>query len=77
MAQVIMYTTPTCGYCKVAKAFFKDHNVEFSEKDVTVDMQAREEFMKLGEQGVPVFMIDGQKIVGFDKVKLSQLLGIK
>lgn len=76
MAKVIMYTTPTCGYCKIAKAFFHENSVQFEEKDVTVDTEAREEFMKTGERGVPVIMVDDQKVVGFDKEKLKILLGL-
>ncbi|MEK7619088.1 MAG: glutaredoxin domain-containing protein [Patescibacteria group bacterium] len=77
MPEVTMYTTPTCGYCRVAKAFFKEHNVAFTEKDVTVDLEAREAMVaKSGQLGVPVIMIDDAVVVGFDKPKLAKLLGI-
>lgn len=77
MPTVTMYTTPTCGYCRLAKVFFKEHNVEFSEKDVTVDMAAREEMIaKSGQLGVPVITVDDAVVIGFDKGKLSQLLGL-
>lgn len=76
MAQIIMYTTPSCGYCKIAKQFFKEKNLAFTEKDVTVDPAAMEEFRALNESGVPVFMIDGQKVVGFNKEQMSHLLGL-
>ena len=75
---VIIYSTPTCGYCKIAKAFFKEHNVEFVEKDVSVDAAAREEFFKKskGQNSVPIIDVDGTIVIGFDKAKLSQLLGL-
>lgn len=77
MPTVTMYTTPTCGYCRLAKVFFKENNVEFAEKDVTVDLAAREEMIaKSGQLGVPVIMVDDAVVIGFDKGKLSQLLGI-
>lgn len=77
MPKVIMYTTPTCGYCKLAKDFFNQHNVEFQEKDVTVDLEAREYMIqKSGQLGVPVIEVDDTMVLGFDKGKLSQLLGI-
>lgn len=82
MAQVTLYTTPTCGYCKLAKAFFQENDVEYTEKDVAADEQAREEmFSKVtgkGGQpgGVPVIFVDDEMVMGFDKGKLSQLLGI-
>lgn len=78
MHQITIYTTPTCVYCKMAKAFFQEHKIEYTEKDVTTDQQAQEEMIKKsGQMGVPVIDIDGQIIVGFDKEKLSELLEVK
>ena len=78
MAQVKLYTTPTCVYCKMTKQFFKEHNVEYQEADVAKDAAAREEMIKKsGQLGVPVIDIDGQFVIGFDQAKLSELLGIK
>lgn len=78
MAKVTIYTTPTCAYCKMTKAFFKEHNVAYEEKDVASDRAAAEEAMeKSGQMAVPVIDIDGTIVVGFDKPHLSQLLGIK
>ncbi len=78
MQKVIIYTTPTCVYCKMSKAFFKEHDIAFEEKDVSQDAGAREEMVSKSKQmGVPVIDIDGQIIVGFDKEGLSQLLQIK
>ncbi len=75
---IAIYTTPTCVYCKMTKAFFKENNVVYEEKDVSIDKKSRDEMVKKsGQLGVPVIDIDGQITVGFDKEKLSQLLGIK
>ena len=78
MAHVTIYTTPTCVYCKMAKEFFKKNNVEYEEKDVAADEEARKEMVEKSEQlGVPVIDIDGTLVVGFDKAKVAQLLNIK
>ncbi|MBI2989899.1 MAG: glutathione S-transferase N-terminal domain-containing protein [Candidatus Magasanikbacteria bacterium] len=77
MHKVLIYTTPTCGFCKMAKAFFKEHNVAYEEKDVSADQAAGEEMVKRsGQMGVPVIDIDGELVLGFDKAKLSALLGV-
>jgi glutaredoxin-like YruB-family protein len=77
MPKITIYTTPTCGYCKMAKEFFKNHNVDYEEKDVSVDQAAVEEMIhKSGQMGVPVIDIDGQIVVGFNEEKLSSLLNI-
>ena len=78
MAKVIIYTTPTCVYCRAAKEFFQEHNVQYEEKDVVQDEEAREQMMQKSEQlGVPVIDVDGEIVIGFDKPRLSQLLQIK
>lgn len=78
MAKITIYTTPSCVYCKMTKTFFKQNNVAYEEKDVSVDEQARDEMISKSHQmGVPVVDIDGQIVVGFDKERLAQLTGIK
>jgi len=78
MPKVTIYTTPSCVYCKKTKAFFKENNVQYDEKDVSVDAVARDEMIaKSNQMGVPVVDIDGQLTVGFDKERFSQLLNIK
>ena len=75
MANVIIYSTPTCGFCHLAKAYFKEHQVDFTEKDVAVDLPARQEMVQKSQQlGVPVIEIDGQIIVGFDQPRIAQTL---
>lgn len=76
--KVIMYTTPWCVYCKMAKEFFVKNNVEVVEKDVAADEAARNDMIqKSGQLGVPVIDVEGKIVVGFDKPYLSELLGIR
>ena len=79
MAQSItIYTTPTCSYCKMAKAFFKEHHVIYTEKDVSADEKAQEEMiLKTQQMAVPVIDIDGKMIVGFNKPSIMTALNIK
>ena len=77
MAKVIIYTTPQCVYCKMAKEFFRAKNVSYEEKDGAVDEIARNEMLeKSGQFGVPVIEVNSDIVVGFDRPRLSQLLGI-
>ncbi|MEK7513139.1 MAG: glutaredoxin family protein [Patescibacteria group bacterium] len=78
MANITIYTTPTCVYCKMAKEFFAKNNTPYTEKDVMADDAAREEMIKKsGQLGVPVIDIDGTIVVGFDRQHLADVLGIK
>jgi glutaredoxin-like YruB-family protein len=71
-----IYTTPTCGYCKMAKKYLSERGIQYIECDVSRDRQAADEMVNLtGQMGVPVIVVDGQIIVGFDRPRLEQLLG--
>ena len=72
--EVIVFTSNTCPYCTMVKDYLKSKNVEFKEKNVSVDADARKELMEKGHMGVPVTVIDGTEIVGFDKTKIDALI---
>jgi glutaredoxin-like YruB-family protein len=75
--KVIIYSTPTCPYCIRAKQFLKDNNILFENFDVSVDRAKAEEMIKIsGQMGVPVLDIGGEIIVGFDKERIKQALGL-
>lgn len=77
MANITIYTTPSCVYCKMAKEFFHAHGVAYTEKNVAEDDTAREEMVRRsGQMGVPVVDINGKIVVGFDKERFTQLLGL-
>lgn len=77
MANVKIYTTPTCVYCKMTKEFFGKNNVEYQEMNVATDATARDEMIqKSGQMGVPVIDIDGKIVIGFDQPRLKELLGL-
>jgi len=78
MKKVTVYSTPTCHYCNLAKDYFKENGVQYDAFDVASNMEKRKEMMeKSGQLGVPVIVIDENVVVGFDKTKLAELLGLK
>jgi glutaredoxin 3 len=78
MYKVTIYSTPTCHFCHMAKDFFKEKGVEFEDFDVSQNLEKRKEMLdKSGQMGVPVIVIDDKLIVGFNKPKIMDLLGIK
>lgn len=74
MANVTVYTSNTCPYCTLAKNYLSEKGVEYTEKNVQTDKDARKELMAMGHMGVPVVVVNGQEVVGFDKDKLDSLL---
>jgi len=61
----------------MAKEWFKENNIEYEEFDVSTDEAKRNELVeKTRQMAIPVIEINGETIVGFDKAKLSELLGV-
>lgn len=82
MKHILIYTTPMCGFCKMAKAFFDEHKIAYEQRDVSTDIAAADEMIqKSGQYGVPVIVVTGEDgkeevVVGFDKQKFAKALGI-
>lgn len=72
---VRIYSTPSCGYCTVAKRYLREKGISFSDYDVSRDPgKADEMIRKSGQRGVPVLDINGKVIVGFDKTAIDSAL---
>ena len=75
MPSIVIYSTPTCPFCIMAKNFFKKHNIAYNEKDVAADQMAAQEMIKKsGQMGVPVIEVDNEIMVGFDEERLKKRL---
>mgnify|MGYP001563209801 CR=1 FL=1 len=74
---VTIYSTPTCVYCDHLKKYLAEKNIGFEEIDVSSNEQELEKMVAIsGQMGVPVVDIDGNVVIGFDKEKIDELLGI-
>jgi glutaredoxin-like YruB-family protein len=75
--RVIIFSTPTCSYCRKAKSYLKDKGIRFKDIDVSRDMKAAHDMeRRTGQRGVPVLLINNQPVTGFDIPKINRLLGI-
>lgn len=73
-----VYSTPACPYCFTLKEFLKENNISFEDIDVSKDAAVRDEIIKkTGQMEMPVIDINGEIIIGFDREKITKLLGIK
>ncbi|MGB4759017.1 MAG: glutaredoxin domain-containing protein [Candidatus Saccharimonadales bacterium] len=74
-SKVIVYSAVWCGFCHMAKEYFKKLGVAFEEKDIETDPKfAQESIDKSGQMGIPVIDIDGKIIIGFDRPKIDEAL---
>jgi glutaredoxin 3 len=75
--EVTIYSTPTCHFCHMAKDFFKEKNITYTEHNVASDLEQRKIMVeKSGQMGVPVIIIGDELTVGFDQTKITSLLGL-
>jgi glutaredoxin-like YruB-family protein len=78
MANIRIYSTPTCPYCRKTKEFLKQNNIQFTDIDVSADKTAAEEMVKKsGQMGVPVLDIDGAIIIGADMQAIKKALNLQ
>ncbi|MDE2078933.1 MAG: glutaredoxin family protein [Patescibacteria group bacterium] len=75
--KLTIYTNPTCHFCKEAKAYFKENNIPYEEKDVLADASARAEMIEKSHQmGVPVIMVGDEFMVGFERNAVQKWLDL-
>ncbi|MDA3957152.1 glutaredoxin domain-containing protein [Oceanispirochaeta sp.] len=72
---VIVYSTPSCSYCTLAKEYFKKNKIAFTDYNVAVNSSKAEEMVKKsGQMGVPVIDVNGRVIVGFNQSAIENAL---
>ena len=72
-AAIEIYTTPTCGYCKQAKAYMDRQGIEYHEKDVENDMDFKREYRERGGSGVPSLFVYGKPLSGWNRQRFEEL----
>lgn len=79
LTRVIFFTQPGCLSCELMKLFLETKEIAFEERDISVDIEARRAMMEQhGSAETPTLVIFSgelqEVIVGFDPVRLDQLL---
>lgn len=60
------------------REFLSDHKIEFTERNIRRDPEAKQYVAEtLGVEAVPLTMIDGEMVIGFDQARLEALLNIQ
>ncbi len=73
--KVVVYSTPTCPYCKRVKHYLSQKGISYVEHNVAEDKKAAQEMMRKTKQmSVPVTVIDDEIVLGFDQALLDKLL---
>lgn len=70
--EIVLYATPTCGYCKLARAHMQRRGIAYLEKDVSSNAQAESEWRALGGRGVPLTIMGSHKLTGFSAASFDK-----
>ncbi|MEZ4485851.1 MAG: glutaredoxin domain-containing protein [Syntrophotaleaceae bacterium] len=73
-SQVVMFSTEWCGYCEQARALFKSADVSYHEYDIEKSAEGFKQYQALGGRGVPLLIINGKLLRGFDKRQILRAL---
>ena len=75
--EVLMFCTPWCPDCRMAREWLEKHDIPYREVDVTRDAAARDRAAahNEGRLHTPTFEIGGEVCVDFRPDRLSELLG--
>jgi len=72
--KVVLFTSPTCKWCTVAKNYLKNNGIKFKQIDITKDDKAAKDCQKHGCRGVPVVLVGTRWICGFDQKTIEKAL---
>ena len=73
--KVVLYATDWCGYCKKTREFFKQNNIDYVEFDIEKSAEGNAEYKQLNGRGVPLVIIRGKLIRGYNPGLMQNLLG--
>jgi mycoredoxin len=75
---VTLYSTPWCGYCRIAKRFLDEHHVLYTEINIDEDEEAAQQvaLWNKGNRTVPTLNIDGTILTNPSPGQLRQVLGL-
>ncbi len=72
--EVILYGTTWCGYCAAAREFFDANGIRYTEYDTEKTTEGYEGHRKLGGGGVPLIVVGGDVMHGYNEAGLRQVL---
>jgi len=74
MSPVIIYTSTNCPNCLRVKSYLAEQGVSYEERNVQRNKEFAQQVLDMGIQVVPVTVIGGQHIFGWNKTQLDKAL---
>jgi glutaredoxin len=74
VGDIEMYSATTCGICKDAKRWFASHEIPVQSCEIDRDQDCARRFRALGGKGTPLFVVRGERQLGFDRERIAWAL---
>lgn len=71
--KVVMYATSWCPYCSKARKYFRANHIPYTEYDIEKDATAKQRHQELGGGGVPLILVDKERIRGFSEESFREV----
>ncbi|WCN37722.1 glutaredoxin family protein [Aneurinibacillus uraniidurans] len=71
---IIVYSAPGCSTCELVKNFLREKEYDFEVRDLLANREYQKEVEAFGLLGIPVTVINGKAIKGFDPGALERML---
>lgn len=72
-AEVVLYSAQWCAYCQKVRELMDQHNIKYLEYDIERSSKGRAQYDRLGENGIPVLLIRGEVVKGYNPSKILEL----
>lgn len=70
-----MISSETCPWCLVARRWMTQQGIPFEECFIERDATCLADYQALGAAGTPTLVVRGQRVIGFDRARLIDILG--
>ena len=72
---ILMYASPTCGWCRKAERYFAARGLSYRNIDITASDSNRKAYERAGGRGTPLIFVGGQRVQGFNEGRLDAVIG--
>lgn len=71
---VVLYATDWCPYCEKTRTLLTSKGIPFKEMNIETSEEARSQYQRLAANGVPVLLVAGEVVRGYNPKKIEAVL---
>jgi mycoredoxin len=72
--KVVLYATDWCPYCEKTRTLLTAKGIPYQEMNIETSEEARSQYQRLAGDGVPVLLVAGDVVRGYNQKKMEAVL---